>query len=972
MLVAMQVKSSYSLLRSLNNIPNLVAKAKNLGYDALAISDNNNMFGVIEFYLECKKNDIKPIIGICLSIDDGEVLLYAKNKVGYHNLIKLSTIVSDRKIEIDDLIKYKSNLILIMPKYCFREDIYNIYEDRFIGYSKIEEIKNDNNKYVFINDVSFLEKDDYKYLDYLYMIDEEKKIGSYELNTHKGKHLYSLNEFDLVVDDKVINNFKYIIDNCNVDIGYTKDLLPVFDEDIDAYSYLKELCYKGLNKRLKGVVDDNYKSRLEYELKVIKQMGFCNYFLIVWDYVKYAKFNNILVGPGRGSAAGSLVSYTLGITDIDPIKYDLLFERFLNPERVSMPDIDIDFDSEKRGEVIEYVTNKYGEKRVAGIITFNTLGAKQVIRDVGRVLNINSSSIDSLTKLIKTDKLEDVYENNSRFRTIIMGNVEFRKLYDIALKLEGLPRHISVHAAGIVMSRIDLDETIPLYRNQFGMYVTGYSMNYLESLGLLKMDFLGISNLTLIDKVIKEVREREKLNISFTNILLDDKKTYDIFKKARTDGIFQFESSGMRNFLRKLKPGCFDDIVVALSLYRPGPMDNIDTYIKRKEGKEKVNYIVDSLEEVLKPTYGIIIYQEQIMQIAQVMAGYTLAEADNLRRAMAKKKADVLISEKPKFIKGCISKGYDYEVSEKVYNLILKFSNYGFNKSHSVGYAVVACKMAFLKTYFFKYFMAYLLSNIIGSEVKTKLYINECRSCGVKIIEPDINISTNKYEIVDKGIVCPISIIKGVGAVGCNEIIRLRKDGEFIDFIDFIKRAYKVNISRKLIESLIYAGCFSNLGYNKRTLIENLDELINYAELCKEEGIIKIDIPDIIEYDEYDKNELIEISFKIFGFYLTDHPVSKYRMDNSITSLEIENNFDKRVNLVLQVNKIKEVVTKNNDVMAFIMASDEFNSVDLTLFPRIYQEYNNIRVGDIVKFIGRIEKRFDKYQIVVESLNILE
>ena len=972
MLCSLQIKTSYSLLKSLCNISKLVEKASLLGYSSLAITDNNNMFGVMEFYLECKKYDIKPIIGLSLIVNDREILLYAKNNNGYKNLIKLSTIVSDREIVLEDLENYKDDLILVMPSFCYDKEIYELYDDKFVGYSKLDEIEEDDNKYVYINNVSYLDKDDYKYIDYLYMIGEEKKLGNYELNTHFGSHLLNKDELNLMINRKVEENYLYIIDNCNVDIGYTKDLLPVYDDKIDAYLYLEELCNKGLKKRLNNNIDDRYKKRLNYELSVIKKMGFCNYFLIVWDYVKYAKFNDIMVGPGRGSAAGSLVSYTLGITDIDPIKYDLLFERFLNPERITMPDIDIDFDSEKRGEVIDYVIDRYGEKKVAGIITFNTMGAKQVLRDVGRVMDIDVKSIDGLTKLIRNETLEEVYKNNSYFRNIINANSEFKKLYNISLKLEGLPRHVSVHAAGIVMSRIDLDNTIPLYRNQLGMYVTGYSMNYLEDLGLLKMDFLGISNLTLIDRVIKEIREKENLNITFRKIPLTDKKTFDIFKKGRTDGIFQFESRGMKKFLIKLKPNCFDDLVAALALYRPGPMANIDTYINRKEGKEKVDYIVSCLESVLKPTYGIIIYQEQIMQIAQILAGYSLADADKLRRAMSKKKEDILIKEMPRFIDGCVNNGYSKEVGEEVYNLILKFANYGFNKSHSVGYATVAYKMAFLKTYFLKYFMAYLLSNVVGSDVKTKNYINECRSNDIKVLEPSINISTNKYEIDNEKIICPLSVIKGVGAIGSNEIISMRKDGLFVDIFDFMKRGYKNNISKKLMQNLIYAGCFSSFGYNKKTLIENLDNLFTYAELCQEEAIVKVEIPDVIEYKEYSKDELIDIEYKTFGFYIMDHPVSKYRSDNNINSMDVEYNFDKRVSIVLQISSIKEVVTKKNDVMAFVAAGDEFGVVDLTLFPDNYQKYNNIRVGNIIEIIGRVEKRFDRYQIIVNDLEILE
>ena len=972
MLCSLQVKTSYSLLKSLCDISKLVSKANSLGYLSLAITDNNNMFGVIEFYLECKKYNIKPIIGLSLTVNNIDILLYAKNKRGYRNLIKLSTIISDRSINIEDLIEYKSDLILIMPKIYFNDVIFNIYEDKFIGYNSLDEVEDDNNKYIFINDVCYLDKDDYTYLDYLYMLAEDKRIGNYELNMHKGKYLLSDYEFNSNINNSVINNFTYIINNCNVDIGYTSDLLPIYDDKIDAFDYLKSLCSKGLNKRLNNKVSDIYLERLEYELSVINKMGFCNYFLIVWDYVKYAKFNDIMVGPGRGSAAGSLVSYTLGITDIDPIKYDLLFERFLNPERITMPDIDIDFDSERRSDVIDYVINKYGEKKVAGIITFNTLGAKQVLRDIGRVMNVNIAIIDSLTKMVRNDNLLDAYNNNKYFKNMINSSDELKKLFSVSLKLEGLPRHISIHAAGIVMSRIDLDNTIPLYKNQLGMYVTGYSMNYLEDLGLLKMDFLGISNLTLIDKVIKEIRNKENINITFQRIPLSDTKTFEIFKKGKTDGIFQFESRGMKQFLVKLKPNCFDDLVAALALYRPGPMGNIDTYIRRREGREKIDYIVPILESVLKPTYGIIIYQEQIMQIAQILAGYSLADADKLRRAMSKKKEDILVNEMPRFIDGCINNGYDREVGESVYNLILKFANYGFNKSHSVGYATVAYKMAFLKTYFFKYFMSYLLTNVIGSESKTKNYINECRSNRVKVFNPNINISTNKYEINNDIIICPLSVIKGVGAVGCNDIIAMRDEGEFIDIFDFIERSYRNKIGKKLVENLIYAGCFSSFGYNKKTLIENLDNLYTYAELSLEDSIIKVEKPDIIEYEEYSKEELINIEYRIFGFYLMDHPVIKYRNEFHISSIDIDNYFYKKVSIVLQISNIKEVVTKKNDVMAFITGGDEFGFIDLTVFPKVYEKFNNIRVGNIVEFSGRVEKRFDKYQIVVDSLVIFE
>ncbi len=969
--VALQVKTSYSLLESLNDIKKLVARANELGYTSLAITDSNNMFGVMEFYLECKKYNIKPIIGLELEVNDIKILLYAINNMGYKNLIKLSTIVSDRKVSIDDLIHYKDNLILIMPYCYYNEEIFNIYDIHYIGYSNISDKDNISYKKVFINDVSYLDKDDYKYLDYLFMVSLDKKIGTYELYTHKNKHLFTMEEYSFYVGLDEINNAKSIVNMCNVDIGYDPNLLPIYDENIDAFDYLSTLCNKGLKRRLNGNVTKEYQDRLNYELDVINKMDFCNYFLIVWDYVKYAKFNEILVGPGRGSAASSLVSYTLGITDIDPLEYDLLFERFLNPQRVSMPDIDVDFDSQRRSEVIDYVINKYGEKKVVGIITFNTLGVRQVIRDVGRVLDIDIASIDAFSKLANKNTLKECYLSNQKFREIVDNSYNFKKLYDIALRLEGLPRHISIHAAGIVMSRCDLDNVIPLYRSPLGMYVTGYSMNYLESLGLLKMDFLAISNLTLIDHVIRDIRKKEKLNITFSRIPLTDKKTFKIFSNANTDGIFQFESVGMKKFLKKLKPNCFDDIVAALALYRPGPMENIDTYINRKEQQEEVDYIDPSLENILKPTYGIIIYQEQIMQIAQVLAGYSLAEADNLRRAMSKKKEDILLEEKPKFIARSIKMGHSSQLSEKVYNLILKFANYGFNKSHSVAYATVAYKMAFLKTYFYKYFMNYLLTNAIGSEVKTRTYINECRVNNIKIFPCDINKSTNSYEIVENGIICPLSIIHGVGSVGSNAIISLRKNGEFIDFVDFIKRAYKAKLGRKLIENLIYAGCFSNFSYNKKTLIENLDDLFNYAELNEDNTIVETLVPEMVIYDEFPKDELIDMEFRMFGFYLSEHPVSKYRV-NENTLEQLEKLYNKEINVILKVNSIKEVVTKKNDVMAFFRGSDEYSVVDLVLFPKTYIKYNYVENGSIIRVFGVVEKRYDQYQIVVRKLDVLE
>lgn len=971
MLTALEVKTSYSILSSLNKIDKLTERARELNYSSLAITDTNNMFGVYEFYLSCKKNNIKPIIGMTVVNNNDKFILLAKNNYGYNNLIKLSTIISERTIEFDDLIKYRDNLILIIPYTNYNDDIVNIYDDYYVGYSNMDDRVNITEKPVFISDISYIDRDDYKYLDYLIMIRDDKKLGEMELNTYKGRHLLNVDEFEMIVDEEVINNIKYIVDNCNIILEYKDGLLPIYDEDIDEYEFLKNLCYKGINRRLNGNVTDEYKTRLDYELSVINKMGFCNYFLVVWDYVKYAKFNNILVGPGRGSAAGSLVSYSIGITDVDPIKYDLLFERFLNPERVTMPDIDIDFDSEKRAEVVDYVTEKYGDKKVAGIITFNTLGAKQVIRDLGRCMDISLPIIDDIAKSITSKDIKDSYVEGSKFYRLINSNDMHKRLYKCALKLEGLPRHISVHAAGIVMSKYDIDDIIPLYKNQLGMYTTAFSKDYLEPLGLLKMDFLGLDNLTLISNVIEEIKEKEGINVSFDKIPLDDKKTLKVFLDVDTDGIFQFESPGMKRFLKKLKVNSFEDIVLALALYRPGPMDNIDNFIARREGREKIDYIHPDLEDILKPTYGIIVYQEQIMQIVRKLAGYSFGEADILRRAMSKKKEDIILKERPKFIKGSLDNGYSEETANRVYDLILKFANYGFNKSHSVAYAIIAYKMAFIKTYFLKYFICALLTNAIGNTTKTNIYINRTRQSDTKIMSPCINLSTNKYYILSNSVICPLSIISNVGTSISNEIIKEREKGKFIDFCDFVLRMYGTSVNRKVITNLIYAGAFNSFGYNKRTLIENLDTIINYADIAKDAGMIEIEKPEIIIFDEYSKEDIITFELKTIGFYLTEHPVIKYRSDNIFTSNDIVDYFDRNVNLVVLISNIRETMTKNNDVMAFITGNDEFGDIALTCFPNTYKRFNNIKVGNVVEISGRVERRFDKYQVIVNSIKIL-
>lgn len=967
-MLALQVKTSYSLLSSLCKIEDLVKKAKEYGYTSLAITDEDNLYGVMPFYEICHKYNIKPIIGVELSLQNKKILLYARNNKGYKNIIKLVSLKSERSLTNEDLSTYKEGTILVMPSYYYDDEIYNIYNEKYIGFTNIKDSLNEKRKTIYINNVAYLNKEDYKYLDYLTMIKEGKTLGTMPLGTQIGRHLQTREELVAYVGEDILENMENLASNCNVQITKEEDLLPIYNEEIDAYEYLTKLCHKGLNRRLNNNVPDTYITRLNYELDVINKMGFCNYFLIVYDYVKYAKQNKILVGPGRGSAAGSLASYTLGITDIDPIEYNLLFERFLNPERITMPDIDIDFDAERRNEVIDYIIKKYGQKKVASIITFGSLGAKQVIRDVGRVLNIKVSILDAISRNL-SDTLADSYQTNDTLRKLINSDNTLGKLWDISLHLEGLPRHTSIHAAGIIISRKNLDECIPLTKTPTGSYVASYTMNYLEQLGLLKMDLLALSNLTTINNLINEIREKEHLNITFGNIPLTDKKTLEIFTNVETDGIFQFETTGMKNFLTELKVKDFEDIVLAIALFRPGPMDSINNFIKVREGQIKINYIDEALRPILSSTYGVIIYQEQIMQIARKMGGYTLAEADILRRAMSKKKEDVLLKEKPRFINRLQENGYKEEVAIKIYDLILKFAGYGFNRSHSVAYAIVAYKMAFLKTYFYKYFMVSILSTCLSSSLKTNTYMCEIRGKNVKILLPNINTSTNTYTVVADGILPPLNIIRELGPLLVGEIIKERDIKPFTSFIDFVVRMYSKGITKKYLVKLINGGCFSD--YNRKTLQNNLDKVITYAELISGTTSILPLPPEITIYEEYTKEELLSLEINTFGLYLTESPVSKYKGPKDINTKELKNHFNQKIYIILVIDTIKEAITKNNDVMSFITGSDEYGSITVTLFPDLYKEFRNLAKRDIIRVFGRVERRFDRYQVVAKEVRIL-
>ena len=951
MYTPLNIKTENSILSSLIKIDDLILFANKNNIKSLTITDNK-MYGVYYFYKKCKESGIKPIVGLEVLVDSYKVILYCKNYDGYRNLLHITS----NDIDLDILKKYSSDLICIVPFESMSiYDKLSFYDDIFIGYrNSFEESSLDYDNLVYMNEILCLDKKD---LDYLRFLSGIRDGVSYDEVSKFSDNYLML--FDSVLDmfPKYLSNNYKIYDMCNLEIEVQHDLLPRFDcpDGMDSYSYLKKLCTIGMKKLFGDTVSRKYVDRLKYELDVINKMGFCNYFLIVSDYVSFAKSQGILVGPGRGSAAGSLVSYLLGITTIDPIKFDLLFERFLNPERVTMPDIDIDFEYTRRQEVVDYCILKYGERRVCPIITFGTLAAKQSIRDVGRCLNIPLKTIDRLCSMIDSKlSLKENY-SNVRIKNFLSTDKELVRLYRVASRLEGLKRHTSIHAAGIVMSSSDLDNVIPLDKSH-DFYTTGYSMEFLEELGLLKMDFLALKNLTLINDVLKEI------NISFDDIPSNDDDTFKLFQSGDTLGVFQFESSGMISFLTKFKPSNMEDIIASIALYRPGPMSNIDSYIRRKRGIEKIDYIDPVLEPILKSTYGIIVYQEQIMMIAQVMAGYSFGEADILRRAMSKKKEDVLLGERDKFINRSVSLGFSFDKAKQVYDLILKFASYGFNRAHSVSYALISYRIAYLKVHFPLQFMKHLLNSNIGGEVKTRSYVYECKSRGINILKPDINISGLEYNVHDGYLVYPLTVIKSIGYQSVVKILESRGNVPFSDIFDFVKRC---DVPSNVLENLIYSGCFESLGYNRKTLIQNLDKIVNYGELGV---LLSSDMMPILDsYPEFDNKFLMEKELEIFGFYISNHPVTAYKKKYETIDLgNLSNYFDKKINIVVYVDRIKVLDTKKGEKMCFVTGSDEASSIDVVFFPKVFND--GISVHDILYLNGKVEKRYDNYQFIVERV----
>lgn len=934
-LIPLKITTEYSLLKSLIKLPDLISFLNENNIKECAICDEN-LNGFMDFYLKCKENNIKPIIGLDTVYESMHIYVYAKNYLGYQELLKIDYLKDNMNLSYLE----NSNLLVIIP---FKSiDIYEKlkYKDNvYIGFCN--DIEKNNallicDKIVYVDNVRCLFKKDISYLKYLKMLNDN---FVYNDNAY-----YKTSSFE---DIQTTNEFSKQI---NLEIPFDKKYIPKYNNSDNNYEYLKKLCILGLNKRFNGKVSNKYKERILYELDVINKMGFVDYFLIVYDYVLYAKKNDIFVGPGRGSAAGSLVSYSLGITNIDPIKYDLLFERFLNINRKKMPDIDIDFESDKRINMIEYVKNKYGFDKVAVGLTFNNYKAKLILRDLAKLLKVDSNVFDKFIKNINSSlSLKENYQNEKVKKYIEMYS-ELKNLYDISYHLEGLKKNTSTHAAGVIISSEKLGKIIPI-SNEDGTLKTGIEMPYLEKMGLLKMDFLALEKLNIISKVSKKIK-----NFNINNIPLDDKKTLKIFYDADTNDIFQFESSYAKSVLDKLKITSFNELTVSLALVRPGANKQIDEYLKNK--KEGINLTGD-LADILGATYGTIIYQEQVMKIFEKVGGYSLFEADDIRVAISKKKEDIINAQHDKFVSGGIKNGYSKEFVEKLFNKIKEFGGYGFNKSHSVAYALVSYQMAYLKANYPKEFMFYLLEN--NKDIsKCEKILSSLKNSGYKLLKPNINYSIDKYAEKNGYILLPLNIIRGLNDDIISKIIRVRENG-FDDIFDFfVKTNSFLNKETYLI--LIKSGALDIFKINKQTMIKNIDVILNYASIYSD-GLGK---PILIKYPEYDDTTLREFEVLSYGMYITNHPCSKYK--DVIKVENIKNYLFKNINMVLLIKNIRTIKDKKGGEMAFLECEDETGKVNLTMFSSLYAKNNDLKVNELIRVNVKVSKRFDKLNVLVNNI----
>ncbi|SHF25321.1 DNA polymerase III catalytic subunit, DnaE type [Thermoanaerobacter uzonensis DSM 18761] len=1040
MFVHLHVHSEYSLLDGSCRIKDLIAKTKELNMKAIAITDHGVMYGVIDFYKEAVAQGIKPIIGCEIyvaprSMQDKEygidnenyhLVLLAKDMVGYKNLMKIVTVASIEgfyykpRVDREFLKEHSEGLIALtaclageVPSYILRGEYekakeaalfydsvfgrgnfylelqdHGILEQQKVNKELIKLSKETGIPLVATNDVHYLEKKDAKAHEVLLCIQTGKTIDDEDRMSFPTDEFYlkSPQEMENLFSccKEAIENTEKIADMCNVEFEFNKTKLPKYDlpEGVDSYEYLRKLCYEGLYKRYKNPSKEVIE-RLDYELSVIKQMGYVDYFLIVWDFIKFAKDNGIMTGPGRGSAAGSLVAYTLGITNIDPIKYNLLFERFLNPERVSMPDIDSDFCYERRQEVIDYVVEKYGKDNVAQIITFGTMAARAVIRDVGRALNYPYAEVDVIAKMIPFElgmTIDKALSLNPELKARYENEEKVKQLIDISRSLEGLPRHASTHAAGVVISKEPLVNYVPLQKNEDSI-VTQFPMTTLEELGLLKMDFLGLRTLTVIRDTIEMVKKNKGVTIDFDSMEYDDSKVYELISKGETEGVFQLESPGMKQFMTELKPKNLEDIIAGISLYRPGPMDQIPRYLANRNHPESIVYDHPLLKPILDVTYGCMVYQEQVMQIVRDVAGYSLGRSDLVRRAMAKKKMDVMEQERKNFIYGIVDEegnvivpgalrnGLDEATANKLFDEMLDFANYAFNKSHAAAYAVIAYQTAYLKRYYPGEFMAALLNSFVDNLDKIAFYVQVCKKMGIKVLPPDINESDSYFTVVEDKIRFGLSAVKNVGLNMTMEIVSEReRNGKFKSVIDFFERMQDSQLNKKAVESLIKAGAFSSFGVRRSQLLSVYDKLMEnikrnrnnnlngqislFGEVEQSHGV-EFEFPDL---EEFSKSRLLSMEKETLGLYISGHPLEEYVDDipkiTNATTLDfkvseeemfqpkLQDNQEVVIAGVIATKKIK--FTKSNNMMAFVTIEDLYGTVEVIVFPTVYEKYSSI------------------------------
>ena len=1067
----LHVHTEYSLLDGSNKIKEYVQCIKELGMDSAAITDHGVMFGCIDFYRAAKEAGIKPIMGCEIyvapnsrfdkELTGGEdryyhLVLLAENNVGYSNLIKIVSkgftegFYYKPRVDMEVLEEYHEGIIAFSAclagevarniqkgfyeeakesalkyervfgkgNYFLELQDHGIPEQKLVNQQLVRMSEETGIELVCTNDIHYTYREDEASHDVLLCIQTGKKIDDEDRMRYEGGQYYvkSAEEMSELFPyaPRALENTHKIAKRCNVEIEFGVLKLPKYDvpEGYDAWTYLNKLCNEGLAKRYPSITPE-IKERLDFELNTIKKMGFVDYFLITWDFIKYAEEQGIIVGPGRGSAAGSIVSYTLGITKLDPLKYQLLFERFLNPERVSMPDIDIDFCFERRQEVINYVVEKYGHDRVVQIITFGTMAARGVIRDVGRVLNMPYAQVDTIAKMIPMElgiTIKKALELNRELRTMYDDDVEVAGLIDMSKRLEGLPRHASMHAAGVVICQESADEYVPLSRASDGSITTQFTMTTLEELGLLKMDFLGLRTLTVIQNAVRLVKESTGVELDMEQIDYNDETVLTMIGAAKTDGVFQLESAGMSSFMKELKPQSLEDIIAGISLYRPGPMDFIPQYIKGKNHPETITYDCPQLEHILKPTYGCIVYQEQVMQIVRDLGGYTLGRSDLLRRAMSKKKASVMAKERQTFvhgdssegIPGCVANGISETIANRIYDNMTDFAKYAFNKSHAAAYAVVSYQTAYLKAYYPVEFMAALMTSCIDHPSKVAEYILTCRQMDIAILPPDINLSEGNFSVEGGDIRYGLSAIKGIGKPVQEAIVEEReKNGDYKTLKDFVERLTGKEVNKRTIENFIKAGAFDGLGGNRRQFMQVYAQIVDVVaqekkasmsgqmsmfDMMDEEEKQSYDIalPDVLEFD---KEQKLAFEKEVIGIYLSGHPLEEveglwrknitavttdFLPDEETDEPRVGDNSRQTVGGMITDKTIK--YTRNNKTMAFLTLEDLVGNVEVIVFPRDYEANASLMEVDSKVFIaGRVTIEEDKpSKLICEKITPFE